>query len=137
MHEGTDILNVAAFKPDMGQVRRGVLKRVHSRSWRQLRLKLRNKTIVGLMICFSDFNLWFSLPLSIWLSTGWVGLIFHWRAMARMACQTEVASSSGCRFNNGKSADDAFLTRRPKQHAKSREVVTLPGGKHAPQTISR
>jgi hypothetical protein len=90
MHEGTDILNVAAFKPDMGQVRRGVLKMVHSRSWRQLRLKLRNKTIVGLMICFSDFSLWFSLPLSIWLSTGWVGLIFHWRAMARMAARRKL-----------------------------------------------
>jgi hypothetical protein len=138
MHEGTNILNDVAFTPDMGQVRRGALKKVHSGSWGQLRLKLRNRAIAGLMICFSDFSLWFSLPLSIWLSTGWVGLIFHWRATARMACQTEVASSSGCRFNNRKSADDAFLMRQTKQQAKSREFVTLPAaGKHAPQTISR
>jgi len=27
-----------------------------------------------------DFCFWFSLPLAIWLSSGWIGLLFHWRA---------------------------------------------------------
>ncbi len=30
--------------------------------------------------------LWFSLPLSIWLSSGWVGLFVQWRAICGVSC---------------------------------------------------
>jgi hypothetical protein len=93
MHESTNILNVATFVPDVRRARRRVFNKVQFGSWGQLSLKVRNRARAGLIICFFDFNLWFSLPLSIWLSTGWVGLIFHWQAIARMACQTEGAPS--------------------------------------------
>jgi hypothetical protein len=26
-------------------------------------------------------SLWFSLPLAIWLSSGWIGLLSHWQAI--------------------------------------------------------
>ena len=47
--------------------------------------KPRLRFLIQLMVCFSDFSLWFSLPLSVWLSSGWIGLIFHWRAITAMA----------------------------------------------------
>jgi hypothetical protein len=33
--------------------------------------------------------LWFSLPLSIWLSSGWFGLLVHWRAICGVSCLAE------------------------------------------------
>jgi len=41
--------------------------------------------------CFSCLSLWFSLPLVIWLSSGWIGLIAHWQAPAGVACLLEKA----------------------------------------------
>jgi hypothetical protein len=35
------------------------------------------------------YCLWFSLPLSIWLSSGWIGLLFYWQALSRAACLVE------------------------------------------------
>ncbi|HMG87145.1 MAG TPA: hypothetical protein VK574_15535 [Terracidiphilus sp.] len=92
MQEGTNILSVAALTPDVRRVRRGAFENMQPGRWGQLRLKIRTSAVAGWIICFSDFSLWFSLPLSIWLSTGWVGLIFHWQAIARRACQAEVAA---------------------------------------------
>ena len=57
----------------------------------RLRHKLRSSLVGEMLVCFTDFSLWFSLPLSIWLTTGWVGLIFHWRAISKMVCQMESA----------------------------------------------
>jgi hypothetical protein len=34
-----------------------------------------------LMDYFYSLSLWLSLPLAIWLSSGWIGLIFHWHAL--------------------------------------------------------
>jgi hypothetical protein len=34
-----------------------------------------------LMDCFYSVCYWFSLPLSIWLTTGWIGLILHWQVL--------------------------------------------------------
>jgi hypothetical protein len=39
-----------------------------------------------LIACFHDFCLWFSLPLAVWLSSGWIGLVLHWQAGLNMAC---------------------------------------------------
>lgn len=92
MYEVSNILSAAPFATDTQRVKSGAFENVRPGFRRQLRLRLRNSAAAGWMICFSDFSLWFSLPLSIWLSTGWVGLIFHWQAIARRACQTEVAT---------------------------------------------
>jgi hypothetical protein len=35
--------------------------------------------------CFYCLNLWFSLPLAIWLSSGWIGLLLQWQALAGAA----------------------------------------------------
>jgi len=90
MHEGTNILSAVPFvsktlrtPPRVFQP--GLLTRTS--------LKLRKSPAAGFITCFSDFSLWFSLPLSIWLSTGWIGLIFHWQAIAGRACQAEVAAN--------------------------------------------
>jgi hypothetical protein len=37
----------------------------------------------------------FALPMSIWLSRGWNGLLSHWRAESRAACQRGSAMRSG------------------------------------------
>jgi len=29
----------------------------------------------------NSYRLWFSLPLSIWVSTGWIGLFLHWQVL--------------------------------------------------------
>ena len=39
-------------------------------------------------IC-SFYCLWFSLPLSIWLSSGWFGLLLYWQALSGTACLLE------------------------------------------------
>src|SRR5579863_2507664 len=90
MHEGTNILSAAPFATDI-RMKRGVFANVQQSFPRQLLVRLRKSVVAAWMVCFSDFSLWFSLPMSIWLSTGWIGLIFHWQAIARRACQMEVA----------------------------------------------
>jgi hypothetical protein len=90
MHVGTNILSSAPFasntrRTQPGAFQPGLLTRTS--------LKLRKGPAAGFITCFSDFSLWFSLPLSIWLSTGWIGLIFHWQAIAGRACQAEVATN--------------------------------------------
>ncbi|HEY1768218.1 MAG TPA: hypothetical protein VGG26_11205 [Terracidiphilus sp.] len=42
----------------------------------------------GHWIC-SIYCLWFSLPLSIWLSGGSIGLFLYWQALAGAACLVE------------------------------------------------
>jgi hypothetical protein len=39
-----------------------------------------------LMDCFYCLSLWISLPLAIWLSQGWIGLLLHWQALSGAAC---------------------------------------------------
>jgi hypothetical protein len=39
-------------------------------------------------IC-SFYCLWFSLPLSIWLSSGWIGLLLYWQVLSGAACLVE------------------------------------------------
>ena len=50
------------------------------------RAKLGNSVFGRLMDCFYCLSLWFSLPLSIWLASGWIGLILHWQALSGAAC---------------------------------------------------
>jgi len=42
-----------------------------------------------LMDWFYCLSLWISLPLAIWLSSGWVGLLIHWRALSGASCLLE------------------------------------------------
>ena len=35
--------------------------------------------------CLCQMNLWISLPLAIWLSGGWMGLLSNWRVLPGMA----------------------------------------------------
>ncbi|MGA7343418.1 MAG: hypothetical protein WBE72_13210 [Terracidiphilus sp.] len=37
----------------------------------------------------SFYCLWFSLPLSIWLSSGWFGLLLYWQTLSGAACLVE------------------------------------------------
>jgi hypothetical protein len=37
----------------------------------------------------SFYCLWFSLPLSVWLSSGWFGLLLYWQALSSVACLVE------------------------------------------------
>jgi hypothetical protein len=90
MHEGTDILNAA---PCASNTRRTQPPAFQPGLLTRMSLKLRHSRAAGFITCFSDFSLWFSLPLSIWLSTGWIGLIFHWQAIASRTCQMEVAAN--------------------------------------------
>ncbi len=39
--------------------------------------------------CFYFLSLWVSLPLAIWLSSGWIGLLSHWQAIAGKVCWLE------------------------------------------------
>jgi hypothetical protein len=39
--------------------------------------------------CFYCLSLWFSLPLVVWLSSGWIGLLGHWQMLAGAACLFE------------------------------------------------
>lgn len=43
---------------------------------------LPSRLIAGL----HDFCLWFSLALTIWLSSGWIGLLLHWQADLDAVC---------------------------------------------------
>jgi hypothetical protein len=72
MHEVINILSMRAFA-NIRRMKRGAFE------------VLRSSPVALWTDCFSDFSLWFSLPLSIWLTTGWVGLIFHCQAIATMA----------------------------------------------------
>ena len=90
MIECAKTLNVAEFSPAGWQVRRiSAAEHADSGLLEQLRFKLGSSALARMMVCFTDFSLWFSLPLSIRLTTGWIGLIFHWQAIAKMACQME------------------------------------------------
>ena len=59
--------------------------------------------------------LWFSLPLSIWLSSGWVGLFVQWRAICGVSCLAEqnlprrenLSAGIGCLVREGFCAADA------------------------------
>jgi hypothetical protein len=86
MDNVTENLRVAARSTSIPEAQRGFPLGLR-------RLTLRNRQVAGWLYCLSDFSLWFSLPLSIWLSTGWVGLIFQWHSIARTACHVE--SSAG------------------------------------------
>jgi hypothetical protein len=44
--------------------------------------------VSGRSIC-TCYCLWFSLPLSIWLSSGWIGLLFYWQVLSGAACLVE------------------------------------------------
>jgi hypothetical protein len=41
------------------------------------------------MDCFCSLSLCLSLPLIIWLSSGWIGLLAHWQMLAGVACLLE------------------------------------------------
>jgi len=63
------------------------------------RAKLGNNVFGRLMDCFYCLSLWFSLPLSIWLASGWVGLILHWQALSGAACLLQrITQKTGARF---------------------------------------
>lgn len=46
-----------------------------------------------LMDCFYCLSLWFSLPISIWLASGWMGMLLHWQALSGAACLLEKATN--------------------------------------------
>lgn len=93
MIDSSKILSVAEFAPTGWQVSHFTAAE-HGRSdlLEQPRQELGSSFVAKMMICFTDFSLWFSLPLSIWLTTGLVGLIFHWQAISKTVCQMENAS---------------------------------------------
>lgn len=55
----------------------------------RLRTKLGAGILGRLMDCFFCLSLWLSLPIAIWLSNGWIGLLLHWQALSGAACLLE------------------------------------------------
>jgi|GEM_PF-6574644 len=87
MMESIKVMNVPEFATAGWGLRR-ITAAEHARSDlpAQSYLKPRFEMLTRLRFCFSDLSLWFSLPLSVWLSSGWIGVIFHWQAITAMAC---------------------------------------------------
>lgn len=56
---------------------------------RELLVRISSSIAERLMNCIYCLSLWFSHPLAIWLSTGWVGLLLHWQALCGSACRME------------------------------------------------
>jgi hypothetical protein len=86
MMESSKVLNLTEFTPAGWRLRPIVAEHEGSKRPSRPHLEPGLGTLTRLMICLSDLSLWFSLPLSIWLSSGWIGLIFHWQAVTAMAC---------------------------------------------------
>jgi hypothetical protein len=55
----------------------------------RLRAWLGSSVFGRLMDCFYCLSLWVSLPLAIWLSSGWIGLLVNWQALSGTACLLE------------------------------------------------
>ena len=55
----------------------------------KLRARLGQSVLGRLMDCFYCLSLWVSLPLAIWASDGWVGLLVQWPALSGAACLLE------------------------------------------------
>jgi hypothetical protein len=47
-----------------------------------------------LMDWFYWMNLCIALPLAVWLSRGWIGLLIHWQVFSGVACLVENARLS-------------------------------------------
>ena len=58
----------------------------------RLRARLGPSILGSLMDCFYCLSLWISLPLAIWLSSGWIGLLVQWQALSGAACLLETAT---------------------------------------------
>jgi hypothetical protein len=58
----------------------------------RLRERLGASILGRLMDCFYCLSLWISLPLAIWLSSGWIGLLVNWQALSGAACLLEKAT---------------------------------------------
>ena len=59
----------------------------------RLRARLGANFVGRLMDCFFCLSLWLSLPLAIWLSNGWIGLLLYWQALSGAACLLEKLTS--------------------------------------------
>jgi hypothetical protein len=59
----------------------------------RLRAKLGDSIFGRLMDCFYCLSLWISIPMAIWLSSGWIGLFVYWQALSGAACLLERATS--------------------------------------------
>ena len=47
-------------------------------------------SLLGRLLDFCNcLFLWLSLPLAIWLSSGWIGLLLQWQALSGAACLLE------------------------------------------------
>jgi len=55
----------------------------------RLRARLGSGVLGRLMDCFYCLSVWVSLPLAIWLSSGWIALLIHWQALSGAACLLE------------------------------------------------
>jgi hypothetical protein len=67
----------------------------------RLGMKADNGFIGGLTGRFYCLSLWFSLPLAIWLSSGWIGLILNWQALSGAACLLKRFSPNRTRSSLG------------------------------------
>jgi len=72
----------------------------------KLRGSLGQSAFGRLVDCFCCLSQWVSLPLAIWLSSGWAGLILHWgghwlghwHALSGIACLHEGTNWKSWRF---------------------------------------
>lgn len=61
----------------------------------RIRGKLGTGLLGSLMDCFYCLSFWLSLPMAIWLSSGWAGLFLQWQALAGAACLLEKMTGRG------------------------------------------
>jgi hypothetical protein len=52
----------------------------------RFRARLGSSVFGRLMDCFYCVSLWVSVPLAVWLSDGWIGILIHWQALSGAAC---------------------------------------------------
>jgi hypothetical protein len=67
---------------------------------------------------FSFYCLWFSLPLSVWFSSGWIGLFFYWRALSVTARLVD------------------WFSRKPSSERKERAILRPRGFTSSPFLLS-
>jgi hypothetical protein len=77
-------------QPDSGASREPLLTNQGAHSMRPVSSPHSGRSFPARWLC-SFYCLWFSLPLSVWLSSGWFGLLLYWQALSGVACLVEIA----------------------------------------------
>jgi hypothetical protein len=59
-----------------------------------------DSNLLRLAECFDSLSLWVSLPLAIWLSSGWLALLAHWQVIFRSSLLLEETQPALANFES-------------------------------------